>query len=307
MCEGDFQEPEKILFHRYCRIPGDIQSLSNNDVHNIFFTQNKEMFVATFGGGLNKLLSFDHAYARFRAYTMKDGLPSDVLLSLEEDKEGNLWCATEEELYKFNPKSEKIINYPSRVFPRQVNFNEGAALRTQSEYLMYNTMKGILYFTPDSISTSHYIPPIVFTSLQQAEKTINPQESSILTTHIDDTRLLKLPHDQNSFTIQFAALDMKYPDNISYSYQLEGFEKNWNNIGKQRTATYTNLPKGHYTLKVRSTNSDGIWVENTRILPIIVLPSFWETPWAYFLYVLFILLIIFTAVYILFTIFRLKH
>ena len=265
------------------------------------------MFVATFGGGLNKLLSFDHAYARFRAYTMKDGLPSDVLLSLEEDKEGNLWCATEEELYKFNPKSEKIINYPSRVFPRQVNFNEGAALRTQSEYLMYNTMKGILYFTPDSISTSHYIPPIVFTSLQQAEKTINPQESSILTTHIDDTRLLKLPHDQNSFTIQFAALDMKYPDNISYSYQLEGFEKNWNNIGKQRTATYTNLPKGHYTLKVRSTNSDGIWVENTRILPIIVLPSFWETPWAYFLYVLFILLIIFTAVYILFTIFRLKH
>lgn len=86
-------------------------------------------------------------------------------------------------------------------------------------------MKGILYFTPDSISTSHYIPPIVFTSLQQAEKTINPQESSILTTHIDDTRLLKLPHNQNSFTIQFAALDMKYPDNISYSYQLEGFEK----------------------------------------------------------------------------------
>lgn len=307
MCEGDFQEPEKILFHRYCRIPGDIQSLSNNDVHNIFFTQNKEMFVATFGGGLNKLLSFNNSYARFRAYTMKDGLPSDVLLSLEEDKEGNLWCATEEELYKFNPNSEKIINYPSRVFPRQVNFNEGAALRTQSEYLMYNTMKGILYFTPDSISTSHYIPPIVFTSLQQAEKTINPQESSILTTHIDDTRLLKLPHNQNSFTIQFAALDMKYPDNISYSYQLEGFEKNWNNIGKQRTATYTNLPKGHYTLKVRSTNSDGIWVENTRILPVVVLPSFWETPWAYFLYVLFILLIIFTAVYILFTIFRLKH
>lgn len=75
------------------------------------------MFVATFGGGLNKLLSFDNSYARFRAYTMKEGLPSDVLLSLEEDKEGNLWCATEEELYKFNPSSEKIINYPSRFFP----------------------------------------------------------------------------------------------------------------------------------------------------------------------------------------------
>ena len=72
-------------------------------------------------------------------------------------------------------------------------------------------------------------------------------------------------------------------------------------------ATYTNLPKGHYVFKVRSTNAEGIWTENTRLLDIEVLPSFWETPFAYFLYVLFVLLIIVTAVYILFTIYRLKH
>ena len=59
--------------------------------------------------------------------------------------------------------------------------------------------------------------------------------------------------------------------------------------------------------KVRSTNAEGVWTENTRLLDIEVLPSFWETPFAYFLYVLFVLLIIVTAVYILFTIYRLKH
>ena len=90
-------------------------------------------------------------------------------------------------------------------------------------------------------------------------------------------------------------------------YILEGFEKAWNFVGKQRTATYTNLPKGHYIFKVRSTNGDGVWTENTRILNIEILPSFWETPFAYFLYVLFVILIIVTAVYILFTIYRLKH
>lgn len=307
MCEGNFNEPEKITFHRYSRIPGNPQSLSNNDVHNIFFTQKGEMYVATFGGGLNKLLSLNKEQATFKAYTMKNGLPSDVLLSIEEDKDGNLWCATEEELCKFIPTTEKIINYPSRVFPRRISFNEGAALRAHSDHLMFNTVKGILCFFPDSIHTSTYIPPIIFTRLQQAEKTVTPGEGSILSTHIDDTRLLTLPHDKNAFSIQFAALDMKYPNNISYSYQLEGFEKNWNEIGNQRTATYTNLPKGHYTLKVRSTNSDGVWVENTRTLAITVLPSFWETPWAYLLYILFILLIIFIAAYILFTIFRLKH
>ena len=88
---------------------------------------------------------------------------------------------------------------------------------------------------------------------------------------------------------------------------LEGFEKSWNYVGRQRMATYTNLPKGHYVFKVRSTNADGVWTENTRLLDIEVLPSFWETSFAYFLYVVFILLIIITAVYILFTIYRLKH
>ena len=124
---------------------------------------------------------------------------------------------------------------------------------------------------------------------------------------MDDTRELVLSHRENIFTIQFAALDYSAPSEIQYAYILEGFEKAWNFVGKQRAATYTNLPKGHYIFKVRSTNGDGVWTENTRILNIEILPSFWETPFAYFLYVLFVILIIVTAVYILFTIYRLKH
>lgn len=100
---------------------------------------------------------------------------------------------------------------------------------------------------------------------------------------------------------------MKNHDNLFYAYKLEGFETNWNYIGKERSANYTNLPKGHYILKVRSTNSDGIWVDNVRNLNITILPSFWETPLAYLLYALTILAIIFITSYILFVIYRLKH
>ncbi len=73
MCKGNFKEPEEIEFQRYCRISGNANSLSNNDVHNIYFTRKGEMYVATFGGGLNKLLSLEGAEARFQAYTMKTG------------------------------------------------------------------------------------------------------------------------------------------------------------------------------------------------------------------------------------------
>ena len=136
---------------------------------------------------------------------------------------------------------------------------------------------------------------------------MTPGENSVLQRSLDDTRRLKLSHKENIFTIQFAALDYTDPSEIQYAYILEGFEKSWNYVGKQRMATYTNLPKGDYVFKVRSTNAEGVWTENTRLLDIEVLPSFWETPFAYFLYVLFVLLIIVTAVYILFTIYRLKH
>lgn len=307
MCNNPENLPEQMNFRHFSRIPGDIHSLSNNDVHNIFFSKSHEMYVATFGGGFNKLLSMENGVARFKSYTTQNGLSSDILLSIEEDEKGNLWLATEEELCKFDPETENFTVYPSKSFPAHINFSEGAALHTREGKLIFNTGKGILYFSPDSISNSQYIPPIIFTHFQQTEEAPDMKSNNASTIHIDDTRFIQLSHRQNGFSIQFAALDMKYPNSISYAYRLAGFEKNWNYIDHQRTATYTNLPKGNYTLEVKSTNSDGVWVENTRTLGITVLPSFWETPWAYTLYLIGILLIIFTATYILFTIFRLKH
>ncbi len=100
---------------------------------------------------------------------------------------------------------------------------------------------------------------------------------------------------------------MIYPENIRYAYRLHGFDKEWNYVDKQRTATYTNLPKGDYVFQVKSTNSDGVWVENERSLRITIQPSFWETAWAMAIYILAFLLILFSGVYILFTIYRLKH
>lgn len=136
---------------------------------------------------------------------------------------------------------------------------------------------------------------------------ITPGDNSLLKVDIDDTDPLVLSHKENIFSVHFAALDYTNPQNIQYAYILDGFEKQWTFADKQRSVTYTNLPKGEYVLRVRSTNSDGVWVDNERILNIVILPSFWETPVAYVLYVLFILIIILVAVYILFTIYRLKH
>ena len=160
--------------------------------------------------------------------------------------------------------------------------------------MLFGASGGVFIFNPDSIRKSSYIPPIVFSKLTVANEDITPGSNSLLKVDIDDTDKLVLSHKENIFSVHFAALDYTNPQNIQYAYILDGFEKQWTFADKQRSVTYTNLPKGEYVLRVRSTNSDGVWVDNERILDIVILPSFWETPIAYVLYILFILIIIHT-------------
>lgn len=306
--DENFQTPEDAKFHHFVCVPEDESSLSNNDVHWIISTRKKELYLATFGGGLNKLMSLDkEGRAQFKSYTVENGLPSDILLSIREDRKGNLWMSTENGVSKFIPSTEHFENYDDKDISYRPRFSEAASTCTSSGRILFGASDGIFLFNPDSISKSSYVPPIVLTNLLIANEYVFPGTNSVLKKGLDDINKLELSHKENIFTIQFAALDYSAPSEIQYAYILEGFEKSWNYVGKQRMATYTNLSKGHYVFKVRSTNADGVWTDNVRTLDIEILPSFWETPWAYSLYVLFVLLIIVTAAYILFTIYRLKH
>lgn len=304
-----FTNPEEIVFRHYSRIPSDENSLSNNDVHWIKATKKNELYLATFGGGLNKLVSMGKdGKAAFKSYTVKDGAPSDVMLSIQEDNQGSLWISTENGLSKFTPANDKFENYDEGRFDLSTRFNEGASARSRSNRLYFGTSNGVLSFTPDSVRKSTYVPTLIFSKLLIANVEVVPaKEGSVLKKGVDDTQHLVLSHKENIFTIQYAALDMVKPENIKYAYYLEGFDEDWNYVDKQRTATYTNLSKGYYVLHVKSTNSEGVWVDNERQLYITIQPSFWETPWAYLLYALLFVIVILTTVYILFTIYRLKH
>lgn len=307
--KDDFKSADEAVFHHFQRIPEDEHSLSNNDVHWIISTRQNELYLATFGGGLNKLLSLGgQGKAQFKSYSVENGLPSDVLLSIREDGSGNLWMSTENGVCKFVPSDERFENYSDKSISFRVRFSEAASAYTSQGKMMFGASDGIFFFSPDSIRKSAFVPPVVFSKLLISNKDVTPSAgSSVLKQSLDDVSELVLSHRENIFTLQYAALDYSAPSEIQYAYILEGFEKAWNYVGTQRTATYTNLPKGHYTFKVRSTNADGVWTDNVRTLEIEIEPSFWETPLAYFLYVFFLLAVVVTAVYILFTIYRLKH
>lgn len=306
--KDDFKEPEKIDFHLYSYQKDNPDGLSSNNVYQILPTS-KGLYLITFGGGLNRLKSMDDkGNAAFESFTLKDGLPSNVLLSAQEDSEGNIWLGTENGLSKFVVSHGRFENYNERDFGRLLRLEEAASLRQRSGTLMFGTDCGILYFRPDEIRKSTYIPPIVFDNLKVSNQLVTPDtRGSLLKQSINTTDRLVLSHKENIVTLYFSALDFINPENIQYAYTLEGFDKEWNYVGRQHTATYTNLPKGKYVFRVKSTNSDGVWVKNERTLEIVMKPSFWETGWAYLLYFIVFLLLVAGTGYILFVIYRLRH
>lgn len=296
----NFERPEEIKFYTNVRIPDLASSLSSNDVIYIYTDSRQNSYVLTFTGGINQIISNNLLtdQIQFKTYTKRNGLVSDLVLSMIEDQQKNLWVISENTLAKFDPENGTFEHYNEKHLQKEIYFSEAspAIIRNQ---LILGTDAGILKINPAAFSKSSYTPPIVFTSL----KIQGVQQQLAL----DDLEELKLKPDERNVSFQFAALDYINPSSISYAYRLKGLEEKWNEVDNSRSASYINLPPGEYELQIRSTNSDGVWMEKARILPITVLPTFWETYWAWILYVVLFVLSTATIVYIILYIYRLRH
>ena len=298
---NNFERLEEIKFYRNIRRPGERNSLSANDIMHIYTDKNKATYVISFTGGVNKVISPNllNENIQFKNYDKNNGLASDLALSMIEDAQNQLWVVSEIALSKFDPAKETFENYELSSIYQEFNFSEALPIINARNQIVLGTDKGFLEVSSEKMRKSSYVPPIVFTGLKiQGHSTAHS---------IDNLKEIELEPSQRNVTFQFAALDYVNPKGILYAYRLQGLEEEWNEADNNRSASYINLPAGKYQLQIKSTNSDGVWVDNVRTLPIHVLPTFWETYWAWLLY--FILFILFTAsiVYVLFYIYRLRH
>ena len=141
------------------------------------------------------------------------------------------------------------------------------------------------YFYPDSIQLSNFKPSIYITDLKLFNNSVPISKGETdkttfrLKEDISFTKHLTLAYDQNVITFEYAALDYSAPKNIQYAYILEGFDKDWQYVGNNRSATFTNLNPGDYLFKVKATNSDGVWGTKTASLKLTVLAPWWRTWW----------------------------
>ncbi|MDN5286274.1 MAG: response regulator, partial [Mucilaginibacter sp.] len=293
----------------YSKIPGDKASLGNNDVQYIFRDSKDTMWLATSGGGLDQAVGDQPLKSlKFHDFTTKDGLPNDYVLSCTEDRDSNLWIATQNGLSKFNVKNRQFRNYDSYDGLPKAIFSEASCTRLPNFNLVFGTVKGYLVFDPKQITNRQIAANLVFTNLQiNNEDIVNRAADKLLADNINYSPGLTLKYDQNTISLDYAILDQRSGFRQSYAYRLKGFDVSWRNNKNQRRATYTNLPPGSYTLEVKSLNTGMYSNLPYRSLKMTILPPPWRTWWAYLIYGVLIIILAGAIRRIALTVLRLRH
>ncbi len=261
-------------FTRYTHQEEDVNSLSHNDVKCVLEDSKGRLWVGT-AEGLSQMLP----NRKFLRYTTKDGLPNNMINSILEDNRGNLWLSTNQGLCCFNPETKKYRNYDESDGLQSNQFKADSRFKAKDGQLFFGGVEGFNAFYPDSIKDNPYLPKVLITGLKIFNKPVHIGDyDSLLKQHISRTKEITLSHKHTVFSLEFVALNFTLSDKNQYAYKLEPFEKEWNQVGNQRSATYTNLNAGTYLFRVKASNNDGLWNEGIS-LKIIVLPPWWETWW----------------------------
>ncbi len=263
--------PELTVFNLITKQPGDMTSLGNNDVVHIFTDERGNTWLSTFGGGLNRLY-FENGQPKFDVISTDDGLASNIVLSAASDDNGMIWMATESGLSSFNTVSRKVRNYTKYNGVRPTSFSEATSASLDDGSILFGTYDNIYRIVPESFVS------------QERDLRLTISGLSIDGVRTPFTEKIIIPHDCSFFRIDFASLDFSSSENTTFSYKLEGYDKKWiSNSGSNR-ATYSRIPPGNYTFRVREAYSDDMPEE--AYIAVRVEPSMWNSLLSKIIYVL---------------------
>ncbi len=236
-----------------------------------FTKVNGVMYAATYGGGISRL----NADSTFTNFTEKEGLSNNILHSMGNDLNGNIWVTSNGGLSRFDPDEESFKNFTTTNGLISHNFSISSMNQSKPGHLMIGTVDGLLTFKPDDIRTSYSSPQLKIEGIDinylPSGLPANPGESPIVLRYTDKV-----------FTLYFTALNYNDPGDVIYKHKLDGFDDKWvTNRPFQRNLVYSSLPHGEYTLILVAESKSNLFDPATLEIEIVVLPPVWLRPWFY--------------------------
>lgn len=274
-------------FRSYKNIKNNPQSLSNNDILCLQTDANNQLWIGT-SFGLNLLEDLKpNGEAIFKRFTVKEGLPNNTIHGIVSDKKSNLWISTNFGLSNFNLTTNKFIYYTEKEGLQNNEFADGAFYHDKkSDFIFMGGIKGFNYFLPERIKEYSKLPNILIDKISGQNQSIPYYQGLVIAPDSKTNPSIVLNHNQNFFDVELAALTYVNSEKCQYAYQLTNFDKGWNRINNRRIISFTNVPKGNYSLWIKWTNSDGVWSQPIRAIDIRIKPVFWQSNLAFVIYLI---------------------
>jgi len=266
------------------------KSLSDKYINYIYEDYENNIWFATHNGGLNLLNTKNDSITVFR---ISDGLPSNTIFALIQDNQKNLWISTNNGLSKYNIKKNTFTNFTTQEGLPNNQFNYNSVYKNKAGRLFFGTIDGLISFIPGELDIVQGRPKINITDFKVMGKSVTPQDpNSPLKCSISETTEMVLNSEQAKFiSFEFTLPTLIHSQNLSFAIKMLNSDQDWINIGNQRQVSFTNLPAGKYTFMVKATHNNSWADSDIKSIKIEVLPPFWMSGIAYFIYFLILSII----------------
>lgn len=201
----------------------------------------------------------------------------------------HVWIFSKSCIARFSVSSEAYSVYDSDRLGQQFYFTEAAPALLLGGDIAVGTEQGCLTFVPKRLQRRMTHPRIVVTGVQY--------QGSSTTTVVDDIDTLHIKPNQRSVMLYVSTLHFAHTEKTGYKYRMDGVDGDWNYAMRSNAISYSGLRPGKHTLRIRSCDDEGVWLDNERCIVVDVKPLFHETLWFCLLMVLLAVAVVAAIVY----------
>ncbi len=247
------------------------------EIRDVIVDRQGRLWLSASGDGLVQVEPGDgEAEPKFYVFNTSNGLVNNLVQSVVDTPDGNLWISTQQGVTAWNARKKSFENYMFSRNPMGNVYNENSAVCLDDGRVVLGGNYGLTIIQPSRLSHVSGLTDVVFTSYPYSDE-------------------ITLTYEQRSPNIHFSTLDYSDVRNVKYTYRLEGFDQAWSKPSSTPWAAYQKLPAGKYVLHVKACTSDGTWGKESTLV-IRVKPPFYLTSWAIMIYVLLVLGVIILVV-----------